>query len=482
MASIGRCTSSVNYTPRDNLELSMLRGQRFTLISREGDFWYIARNSKGREGYIPSELIAVDGEDPMRSLYAQWSKDCDELFKRGSITVADWSTMAIPPAVRSCSQPSCRVWAGVPKAQASSVQTLGTCVHDIERFFRCVPDYGAEWLRHERLRWHPDRFRQRCTDEAKDVLGPKAASMFATLTALADIEPVKPKPSRQPTQGASYGPGWSKTHARSEKFKPMAQTFVPQGFASQAQANAEYRDEEVDRESVPDLASAERDAQADVQQFSSLVDDGRTTVLTRVHPLLNSRSLKKKLSAALGPSGSVSSMERKFDEEGNQTVTLTLDSDLAKKHLLDVIRRNELRIFKRKEYVQNRTPSKSATSSAISPAVQSTPNTSTRSSPSNIYSPTSNLAHHTRHIGRTQRTKRAKRTPCYQTDAASNSSRQPHALSAWQAFAGAAAAECAKLPSVCKDNPYMSRLHVPDCAPDPARPPRPTYTLSPWHD
>ena len=61
----------------------------------------------------------------------------------------------IPPALVACRLPSC-----IPTKSVAS--GLRACKHDVEALFRGSGLYNCEWLRQERLRWHPDRFGRLC--------------------------------------------------------------------------------------------------------------------------------------------------------------------------------------------------------------------------------------------------------------------------------------------------------------------------------
>jgi hypothetical protein len=83
----------------------------------------------------------------------------------------------LPPAVTTCTLPSCELLKSDP-------QSIKACRHDVEVLMRASGLYSYEWLRQERLRWHPDRFGRLC-DESWRELGKKMAEeMFKIIDAL----------------------------------------------------------------------------------------------------------------------------------------------------------------------------------------------------------------------------------------------------------------------------------------------------------
>ncbi|KAF9734196.1 hypothetical protein PMIN01_07099 [Paraphaeosphaeria minitans] len=61
----------------------------------------------------------------------------------------------LPPSLTTCPLPGCAL-------QKADPIGLRACKHDVERLLRGSGNYGYEWLKKERLRWHPDRFGRLC--------------------------------------------------------------------------------------------------------------------------------------------------------------------------------------------------------------------------------------------------------------------------------------------------------------------------------
>ena len=66
--------------------------------------------------------------------------------------------------------------------------SLGACQHDVERLLRASGSYSMEWLRKERLQWHPDRFGRRCHPDFKEALQKKATELYSIFETLIEQE------------------------------------------------------------------------------------------------------------------------------------------------------------------------------------------------------------------------------------------------------------------------------------------------------
>ncbi|KAF2999816.1 Phosphatidylglycerol/phosphatidylinositol transfer protein [Curvularia kusanoi] len=83
----------------------------------------------------------------------------------------------LPPAVTTCALPSCELLKSEPLS-------IKACRHDVEMLMRASGLYGYEWLRQERLRWHPDRFGRLCAVEWREEGRRMAEEMFKIIDAL----------------------------------------------------------------------------------------------------------------------------------------------------------------------------------------------------------------------------------------------------------------------------------------------------------
>ncbi|KAF1960861.1 hypothetical protein CC80DRAFT_266203 [Byssothecium circinans] len=83
----------------------------------------------------------------------------------------------LPPAVTRCSLPACAI-------HKSDPQGLRACKHDVERLLRASGLYSYEWLRQERIRWHPDRFGRLCEERWREEGKRLAEEMFKIIDIL----------------------------------------------------------------------------------------------------------------------------------------------------------------------------------------------------------------------------------------------------------------------------------------------------------
>ncbi|KAF2196686.1 hypothetical protein GQ43DRAFT_476097 [Delitschia confertaspora ATCC 74209] len=67
----------------------------------------------------------------------------------------------LPEALTTCTLLHC-------VSHKSNEDGIRACKHDVERLFRASGLYNLEWLRKERLRWHPDRFGPLCEEEWRE--------------------------------------------------------------------------------------------------------------------------------------------------------------------------------------------------------------------------------------------------------------------------------------------------------------------------
>lgn len=83
----------------------------------------------------------------------------------------------IPSTLTVCSLPSCVML-------KSDSDGIHACQHDVEKLLRASGLYSYEWLRQERLRWHPDRFGRLCDESWREAGKKMAGEMFKLIHAL----------------------------------------------------------------------------------------------------------------------------------------------------------------------------------------------------------------------------------------------------------------------------------------------------------
>lgn len=83
----------------------------------------------------------------------------------------------LPSSITTCVLPSCLLL-------KSDDEGIHACQHDVEKLLRASGLYSYEWLRQERLRWHPDRFGRLCEDTWKEAGKKMAGEMFKLIHGL----------------------------------------------------------------------------------------------------------------------------------------------------------------------------------------------------------------------------------------------------------------------------------------------------------
>ena len=121
-----------------------------------------------------AERAAQEG---LKQAYASWRIQCAEDFARtGTLT----SFPRLPAFDSKCSEFLCR--------SSKRNESLRVCCHDLRRFLQASGQYSVEWLKAERIEWHPDKFSTRSHPDFKIELQEKAATMFYLLGRLVDEE------------------------------------------------------------------------------------------------------------------------------------------------------------------------------------------------------------------------------------------------------------------------------------------------------
>ncbi|OCK86045.1 hypothetical protein K432DRAFT_377144 [Lepidopterella palustris CBS 459.81] len=92
----------------------------------------------------------------------------------------------LPSAATTCTLPAC-------VAAKAAPFSLRACVHDVETLFRGSGLYSYEWLRRERLRWHPDQFARLCAEGYREEGAKVAAEMWKICLHLMEAEKGKGK-------------------------------------------------------------------------------------------------------------------------------------------------------------------------------------------------------------------------------------------------------------------------------------------------
>ncbi|CAO2653002.1 Nn.00g024130.m01.CDS01 [Neocucurbitaria sp. VM-36] len=100
----------------------------------------------------------------------------------------------LPSRITTCALTTCSIL----KSEPDGIQA---CQHDVERLLRASGLYSYEWLRQERLRWHPDRFGRLCEESWREAGKKMAGEMFKLMSVL--IEELRAAEGRERNEGVA---------------------------------------------------------------------------------------------------------------------------------------------------------------------------------------------------------------------------------------------------------------------------------------
>ncbi|KAH6621807.1 hypothetical protein C7974DRAFT_425580 [Boeremia exigua] len=162
----------------DSWELQLKKNEKLKVWEDRGNDWFIVEGRQGVKGWAHGTWIAFCGskvhQDP-RATYTQFQEDMQKLLVPGQLR-------EFPPLseyMDVCSQAMCEV--------SKSSSQLGFCVHDLQTLLEGSGSYCYEWLKEERVMWHPDKFARYCHPEHKEELKASAQEMFVLYGVLMDI-------------------------------------------------------------------------------------------------------------------------------------------------------------------------------------------------------------------------------------------------------------------------------------------------------
>jgi flagellar biosynthesis GTPase FlhF len=111
---------------------------------------------------------AADKKAKMPQLYKEWKATCEKAKACPPMTLKKFPS----PPKEAC---DCHLIGCVQRKKDTG---LGACRHDVEALLRASGEFDHNWLRHERLAWHPDRFGRKCSPEWQEVGKKKATELF----------------------------------------------------------------------------------------------------------------------------------------------------------------------------------------------------------------------------------------------------------------------------------------------------------------
>ena len=161
--------------PSDSWELELNKRQKIKVWEEKGNNWYIAEGRGGIKGWVHGTWLDFCGskvhKDP-QSTYAQFQNDMRKLLVPGQLR-------EFPPLqehMSSCSIAAC----------LRGGTQLGICVHDLQTLLEGSGCYSYEWLKEERIVWHPDKFARYCHPDHKERLKASAQEVFVLYGVLMD--------------------------------------------------------------------------------------------------------------------------------------------------------------------------------------------------------------------------------------------------------------------------------------------------------
>lgn len=119
--------------------------------------------------------------------YYVWKTDTDSCMSPIAPPLTKFPQM--PADVCTCEELTC-------KFEKERDGGLAACEHDLEQVLRASGKYNRDWLRKERLRWHPDQVVRRCSPEVRDLLTKQTTAMYAQFEVLIanELSSVRTKP------------------------------------------------------------------------------------------------------------------------------------------------------------------------------------------------------------------------------------------------------------------------------------------------
>jgi methylenetetrahydrofolate dehydrogenase (NADP+)/methenyltetrahydrofolate cyclohydrolase/formyltetrahydrofolate synthetase len=153
----------------DGWELEDKKGEKVKVWEDRSRDWFVVEGTKGK-GYCHGSWLRFQDSRRQELSEVAWIR-----FLRDVIQLVGSSPIEQFPSMTDYVE-ACTV-AGCTPAMADGV-SLGVCAHNLEGLLRGSGLYSAEWLKKERVMWHPDRFAQFCVPAAAGQLKAKAEQLF----------------------------------------------------------------------------------------------------------------------------------------------------------------------------------------------------------------------------------------------------------------------------------------------------------------
>jgi len=152
---------------QDIWELELKKGEKVKVWREEGQGWYLVEHKKGM-GYCHCAWLEL-------------------VFRREGYPRVAWNRFTHCIGHMMLSAPI-KEFPSIPVGKCAVGCGSGLCVHNLEVVLRGSGKYSVEFLKKERLMWHPDRFAQFCLPEFAELLCAEAAQVFKLYGVLLEQE------------------------------------------------------------------------------------------------------------------------------------------------------------------------------------------------------------------------------------------------------------------------------------------------------
>lgn len=160
----------------DEWELHLEKGARLRVLQDMGNDWYIVQNRQGKKGYAHGSSLDLR-EIQYRMAYTRYADEMTKSLEPGMLKFFP----DLASFVNDCEEEAC------DPAKAENAG-LRICAHDLCNILRGSGEYSLEFLKHERNRFHPDRFARFCHPDHREELKAKAQALFVLFGVLMDSE------------------------------------------------------------------------------------------------------------------------------------------------------------------------------------------------------------------------------------------------------------------------------------------------------
>ncbi|KAF2998180.1 hypothetical protein E8E13_003779 [Curvularia kusanoi] len=169
------CTKDGRPHKYDSWEVSLKKHQKVKVWKDVGNDWYSVE-TEGVEGYAHGSYLAFIGQSA--------HKDSCKMFSRFQAFVDTLATQQLRkfPSLREfvhdCEAAACK--------HMKSTSPIDICLHELRALLEGSSDYSYQWLKEDRIKWHPDKFARFCHAEHVNELKSCAQELFVLYGVLID--------------------------------------------------------------------------------------------------------------------------------------------------------------------------------------------------------------------------------------------------------------------------------------------------------